>query len=368
MTRSLAAIEAHVESPDFYKPAHGQIFDAMYLLYGRGEPVDVVTVAEELRQRGLLDALGGRAHAAAHPGRDPGVGERRALRRHRRRSSSLLRRLIGVAHDISEMGYAPGDDVAETLDRAESMVFEVAERRVSDSMTQLYPVLEKTMDELAHLYEREGHLTGVPTGYTDIDAILLGLQPSNLVIVAARPGQGKTSFAMGAAAHVALETNKPVLFFSLEMGHLELTRRLLASEAHVDVQGLQTGRLSDHEWTKLNQAVGRLAEAPIFIDDNPHCTVMEMRAKARRIKARYGDIGLIVVDYLQLMTSGKRVGVAPGRGVGALAWAQDPRPRARDAGDVAARSSTASSSTARTSGRCSPTSVRAAASSRTPTS
>jgi replicative DNA helicase len=112
---------------------------------------------------------------------------------------------------------------------------------------------------------------------------------------------------MGAAAHVALETNKPVLFFSLEMGHLELTRRLLASEAHVDMQGLQTGRLSDQEWTKLNHAVGRLAEAPIFIDDNPHCTVMEMRAKARRIKARYGDIGLIVIDYLQLMTSGKRV-------------------------------------------------------------
>ena len=127
------------------------------------------------------------------------------------------------------------------------------------------------------------------------------------MIVAARPGQGKTSFALGAAVHVAIETSKPVLFFSLEMGHLELTRRLLASEALVNVQGLQTGRLSDHEWTKLNQAVGRLAEAPIFIDDNPHCTVMEMRAKARRIKARYGDIGLIVIDYLQLMTSGKRV-------------------------------------------------------------
>ena len=303
---TLAAIEAHVDSPDFYKPAHGQIFDAMFLLYGRGEPVDVVTVAEELRQRGLLDALGGRAAllriqaatpASANAEHYAGIVSELAL----------LRRLIGVAHDISEMGYSPGDDVADTLDRAEAMVFEVAERRVADSMTQLYPVLEKTMDELAHLYEREGSLTGVPTGYTDIDALLLGLQPSNLVIVAARPGQGKTSFAMGAAAHVALETHKPVLFFSLEMGHLELTRRLLAAEAHVDVQGLQTGRLSDHEWTKLNQAVGRLAEAPIFIDDNPHCTVMEMRAKARRIKARYGDIGLIVVDYLQLMTSGKRV-------------------------------------------------------------
>ena len=125
-----------------------------------------------------------------------------------------------------------------------------------------------------------------------------------------------------------------MLFFSLEMGHLELTRRLLAAEAHVDVQGLQTGRLSDHEWTKLNQAVGRLAEAPIYIDDNPHCTVMEMRAKARRIKARDGDIGLIVIDYLQLMTSGKRVESRQVEVVGALARAEDPRPRARDAGDV----------------------------------
>ena len=163
---------------------------------------------------------------------------------------------------------------------------------------------------------------------------------------------------MGAATHVALETNKPVLFFSLEMGHLELTRRLLAAEAHIDVQGLQTGRLSDHEWTKLNQAVGRLAEAPIYIDDNPHCTVMEMRAKARRIKARYGDIGLIVIDYLQLMTSGKRVESRQVEVSELSRGLEDPRPRARDAGDRAARSSTGSSSTARTSGRCSPTSGR----------
>src|SRR5471030_400003 len=256
----LSAIEAHIEPNDFYKPAHGQIYDAMYLLHGRGEPVDPVTVAEELRHRGLLDALGGRGTllriqaatpASANAEHYAGIVS----------ELSLLRRLIGVAHDIAEMGYAPEDDVADTLDRAEAMVFEVAEHRVADSMTRLYPALEQTMDELASLYERDSGLTGVPTGYTDIDAIMLGLQPSSLVIVAARPGQGKTSFAMGAATHVALETNKPVLFFSLEMGHLELTRRLLAAEAHIDVQGLQTGRLSDHEWTKLNQAVGRLAEA-----------------------------------------------------------------------------------------------------------
>ena len=181
----------------------------------------------------------------------------------------------------------------------------------------------------------------------------------------ARPGQGKTSFALGAAVHAALESNKPVLFFSLEMGHLELTRRLLASEAMVNAQGLRTGNLSDQEWTKINQAVGRLGEAPIFIDDNPHCTVMEMRAKARRIKARYGDVGLVVIDYLQLMT-GQARGVPPGRGVGDHSWPEDPRSRARGAGDALAQLNR-QLEYRRTSGRCSPTSARAGASSRTPT-
>jgi replicative DNA helicase len=143
----------------------------------------------------------------------------------------------------------------------------------------------------------------VPTGYHDLDDLLLGLQPSTLSIVAARPGGGKTSFALGAALNCALVAKKPVLFFSMEMSHLELTKRLLAAESLIDSRKLSTGRLSDHEWPKLNQAVGRLAEAMFFIDDNPHCTVMEMRAKARRIKARYGDLGLIVVDYLQLMST-----------------------------------------------------------------
>jgi replicative DNA helicase len=187
------------------------------------------------------------------------------------------------------------------------MVFEVSEHRVADSLTSLYPALEATMDQLEQLYDRDSHLVGVPTGYRDLDEILLGLQRSNLVIVAARPGQGKTSLALGAALHCALEARKPVLFFSMEMSHLDLTKRLLASEARIDSRALQTGRIAENEWPKLNQAVGRLAEAPFFIDDNPHCTVMEMRAKARRTRQRYGDLGLIVVDYLQLMSSSKRV-------------------------------------------------------------
>ncbi len=301
----MAAVEAHVGSRDFYKPAHGHIFDAALSLYGQGEPVDPVTVAEELRSAGLLDGVGGRAVIlriqAATPASANAAHYAQIVV-----ELALLRRLIAVAGEIAELGYSPVDDVTEVLDRAESLVFEVADRRVSDTLVALYPALEQTMDQLAHLYERDGHLTGAATGYRDLDDLLLGLQPSNLIVVAARPGQGKTSFALGAATHVAIEMDKPVLFFSMEMDHLELTKRLLAAEARVDSRKLSTGRLTEAEWPKVNQAVGRLADARFFIDDNPHCTVMEMRAKARRTKALHGDIGLIVVDYLQLMSSGKK--------------------------------------------------------------
>ena len=216
---------------------------------------------------------------------------------------SMLRRLIETAGGIQEMAYAADDAVDETLDRAEAAIFEVAERRVADTLMPLYPALEETMNQLEALYGNKGDIVGTATGFRDLDAILLGMQPSTLTIVAARPGQGKTSLALGMAQHVAVVGRKPVLFFSMEMGYLELTKRLLAAEAKVQSRKLQTGRLSEHEWPHVNQAIGRLAEAPFFIDDNPHCTVMEMRAKARRVKARYGDLGLIVVDYLQLMST-----------------------------------------------------------------
>ena len=214
----------------------------------------------------------------------------------------MLRRLIGVAGDIAEMGYDDSGEVSETLDRAESLVFEVAERRVSDSMIVVSDALQHTLDQLEQLYGSTDRVTGVPTGYTDLDDLLLGLQRSTLVVLAARPAAGKTAFALGAAANVAMEARRPVIFFSMEMGTLELTKRLLAAEAKVDARKLQTGQITEAEWTRLSHGVGRLAEAPLFIDDNPHCTVMEMRAKARRTKARHGDLGLIVVDYLQLMT------------------------------------------------------------------
>ncbi len=297
-----ASIEARLEPGDFYKPAHGVIFEAAYGLHSRGEPVDPVTVAEELRRASQLEQLGGRQTLQRIQAATPAS----ANAQHYAQivaQLAMLRRLIETAGGIQEMAYTAEDQVDETLDRAEAAIFEVAERRVADSIMQLRPALEETLDQLNALYDRDGDIVGTATGYHDLDALLLGMQPSTLTIIAARPGQGKTSLALGMAQHVALHGAKPVLFFSMEMGYLELTKRLLASEARVPSRKLQTGKLSEHEWPRVSHAIGRLAEAPFFIDDNPHCTVMEMRAKARRIKARYGDLGLIVVDYLQLMTT-----------------------------------------------------------------
>ncbi|HTL86413.1 MAG TPA: replicative DNA helicase [Acidimicrobiia bacterium] len=302
-----AAIEARLDADDFYKPAHGAIYTAAFALHSRGEPVDPVTVAEELRRASKLDDLGGRPTLMRIQAATP-ASANAAQYAQIVSELAMLRGLIQTAGEIQEMAYAAEDTVDETLDAAESAIFEVAEKRVTDSLMPLYPALEQTMDQLEALYDRDSDIVGVATGYHDLDGILLGLQPSTLSIVAARPGQGKTSFALGLAQNVAIHARQPVMFFSMEMGYLELTKRLLAAEARVPARKLQTGKLSEHEWPRVNQAVGRLAEAPFFIDDNPHCTVMEMRAKARRVKARHGALGLIVVDYLQLMTShSKRV-------------------------------------------------------------
>ena len=300
-----ASVEARVDATDFYKGAHAHIYEAVMALYGQGEPVDPVTVAEELRRAELLDSLGGKptllrlqagTPASANAGHYAQIVSELAL----------LRRLIGVAGEIAEMGYDAPDNVTNTLDRAESLVFEVAERRVSESLVGISDALQSTLDQLESLYGRDSEVTGAPTGYIELDEMLLGLQPSTLVTVAARPGAGKTSFALGAASNIALVARRPVLFFSMEMGTIELTKRLLASEARVDSRKLQTGNIPEADWQRVVHAVGRLGDAPLYIDDNPHCTVMEMRAKARRLKARHGDLGLIAVDYLQLMSSGSQ--------------------------------------------------------------
>ena len=282
----------------------------------------------------------------------------------------MLRRLIETAGDIQEMAYAAEDAVDETLDRAEAAIFEVAERRVADSLVPLYPALEETMDQLEALYDRESDIVGTATGYHDLDALLLGHAAVDAHDRRGPSRSGKDVARARAWRNTSRCTaRKPVLFFSMEMGYLELTKRLLAAEARVPSRKLQTGKLSEHEWPRVNQAVGRLAEAPFFIDDNPHCTVMEMRAKA---PAHQGALRRPRADRRRLPAADdvarKRVENRQVEVSEIVARPEDPRPRARGAGRVRCRSSTANSSTARTSGRCSPTCASRAASSPTPRS
>ena len=304
MLLSRDAIAAAVEScgpDDFYKPAHGHVFDAVCSLYGQGEPADPVTVADELRRADLLEAIGGPATLISLQANTPATTNAaryaRIVEEH-----ALLRRLIGVAGEIAEMGYSLPDDISAAIDRAESMVFEVAERRVTDTLKPLHDLLADSLDRLEALYDRGESITGVPTGFLDLDERLSGLQPSTLVIVGARPSMGKTALALGMAAHAAMEGGVPVLYFSLEMSHSELTQRLLCSEARVDSSRIRNGKLLESDWPKISHAIGRLGEAPLYIDDNPNLTIMEVRAKARRLKSRLGNLGLVVIDYLQLMS------------------------------------------------------------------
>jgi len=284
---------------DFYKPSHGHVFSAIVSLYGRGEPADAVSVAEELRRVGVLEEVGGTATLVSLQANTPAIS---SAARYARivEENALLRRLIGVAQEIAEIGYGLPEDVTEAVDRAETLVFDVAQRRTTDSVAPLQDLLSKSLDRLEELYGRDESITGVPTGYQDLDEMLAGLQPSNLVVVGARPSMGKTAFALGMASHAATQ-GTPVLFFSLEMSHLEIAQRVLCAEARVDATRMRNGRLVENDWSKISHAIGRLGNAPLFIDDNPNVTVMDIRAKARRMKAREG-LGLVVVDYLQLMT------------------------------------------------------------------
>ena len=307
MLLSRDAIAAALEccsAEDFYKPAHAHIFGAICGLYTRGEPADAVTVADELRRSGALEAIGEPSVLLSLQVNTPSTANAshyaRIVEEH-----ALLRKLVGVAGEIAELGYSVPEDVSEAVDRAEALVFEVAQRRVVDTMSSLRDLLAQSLDHLEALVERGETITGVPSGFTDLDERLAGLQKSNLVVIGARPSMGKTSLALGIVNHAAVYARIPVLMFSLEMSHLELTQRMLCSEARVDAVRMRNGRLLESDWPKISSAIGRLGDAPIYLDDNPNVTIMDIRAKARRMKAREG-LGLVVVDYLQLMTGHAR--------------------------------------------------------------
>lgn len=294
------AVEAHVSPDSFYKPAHGHVFDALTTLYAQGEACDPVTVADALTRAGLLEMIGGPAILISLQAGTPSIGNAgryaRIVEEH-----ALLRQLVRVGGDIAEIGYSLPDDVDEAMDAAEAAVFAVAERRVVDTTLNMRSLLSHELDHLEALGDRGSDITGVPTGFLDFDRETAGLQASNFIVIGGRPGMGKTSFSLGIAANAALEHQVPVLVFSLEMGHREITERLLCSEARVDSTRMRNGKLLESDWPKISHAVGRLGDAPIYIDDNPRLTILEIRAKARRQKAREG-LGLIIIDYIQLMS------------------------------------------------------------------
>ena len=294
--------ELGVDVDHFYKPSHQHIYSAIRGLIATGQPVDAVTVADELRRNGLLDEIGGPQTLLELQNATPAISN---ASRYAKivQDTAMLRKLISVASDIAEIAYLEPDDVTKALDEAETKVFEVAEERVNlTTIRSLSDLLPLAMDKLQETFERGDIITGTATGFHDLDELLSGLQPSTLNIIGARPAMGKTSLGLGIAAYVAQTARRPVLIFSLEMGHAELTQRILSSEAEVDSQKLRTGRLVEADWTKIGRAINRL-DVPMYLDDNPRVTVMEIRAKARRMKARSG-LALIVIDYLQLMSGG----------------------------------------------------------------
>lgn len=286
---------------DFYKPAHSHVYDAIMSLSAKGESVDPITVGDELQRFGLLDAVGGTAHLLSLQAGTPATSSAgryaKIIEDH-----AILRRLAAVGGEITEIAFSAPSDVPSAVDSAEALVFEIAQHKDTDTTTSLPNLLGDTIDSLEALSERAGEITGTPTGYVDFDELTAGLQPNALIVIGARPGMGKTSFALGMASHAALECQMPVLFFSLEMSRVELTQRILCAYAGVDSVKLRNGRITQGDWAKIGASVGKLADSQLWIDDNARVTVMEIRAKARRLQSKVGQLGMVVVDYIQLMS------------------------------------------------------------------
>jgi replicative DNA helicase len=288
-----------VNEGDFYREAHRQIFSALLHLYERNEPADLITLSEVLKKRDALEEVGGIEYLNFLVNSVP-TAANIAYYAKIIKEKSILRKLINRATEIINLGFGDAGDVDESLDRAERWIFEISEDRARPSFFPIKDIIKASFKTIENLYEKKQLITGVPTGFTKLDDLTSGLQPSDLIIVAGRPSMGKTALALNITQHAAIEDGIPSAIFSLEMSKEQLALRLLCSEAKVDAHRLRGGFLSETDWPKLTRAAGSLSEAPIFIDDTPGLTVLEMRAKSRRLKAEH-NLGLVVVDYLQLM-------------------------------------------------------------------
>ncbi len=303
---AIADVVEVLRGTDFYRPAHELVYDAILDLYGRGEPADAVTVAGELTRRGEIGRVGGAPYLHTLISMVPtaaNAGYYAAIVRER----AVLRRLVEAGTKIVQMGYASdGGEVDDIVDRAQAEVYAVTERRTTEDYLPLSEIMEGTLDEIEAIGSRGGAMVGVPTGFADLDQLTNGLHPGQMVVVAARPAVGKSTLGLDVARSASIRNGLTSAIFSLEMGRNEITMRLLSAEARVPLHHMRSGSMTDDDWNRLARKMGEVSSAPLFIDDSPNLSMMEIRAKARRLKQRH-DLRLIIIDYLQLMSSGKRV-------------------------------------------------------------
>lgn len=301
---AVVKIADSVRPEDFYDERHGHIYEAVLGLYEKHSPIDVLTLSDQLKGMQLLDTVGGASYlteltnfvpTATHVEQYADIVAQKSMRR----------RMIKASQDIVGLGYDESKSMQELVEEAETRLFEVSQRQVKQDVVSIETILSESFDRLDELHKDKGKIRGIPTGYRDLDNILAGFQRSDLFILAARPSMGKTAMVMNLAHNVAVQANEPVMIFSLEMGKEQLVDRMLSRESGVDAWALRTGNLTDADFEKIGQAMGTLSEAKIFIDDSPGITVSDLRTKARR-ESHLHPLGLIIVDYLQLMSGGSR--------------------------------------------------------------
>src|SRR3954447_4202011 len=299
---AIGAVSEILDASDFYRESHAKVYRAALALYARGEPVDAITLIDALEERGELEGAGGRSRVHELASLVPATANAAHYARIVRETATL-RGLIRAGGEISRLGWERPGEAGDLVDQAEQIVFDLSQQRVSGELDHIDQLLKDSFERITTLYEAGADITGTPSGYRDLDRITSGFQPGNLIILAARPSMGKSALALCMAANIAVRHNLPVGIFSLEMSKSEVTQRLMCSEAKVESQRLRSGKLAPDDWPRLTAACDKLAKADIYVDDTGSINMMEIRSKARRLKSRHPNLGLLVIDYLQLMSS-----------------------------------------------------------------
>ena len=302
---AIANVVEVLKGRDFYRPSHELIFDAILDLYGRGEPADPITVADELGKRGEIGRVGGHVYLADLLA-SISIAANASYYAEIVHNKAVLRRLVEASIKVAQLGYQGQGDVADIVDAAQQAVYEVADGKASEDYQPLSELIEPTIDEIEAIEGRKGVMSGVPTGFADLDDLTNGLHPGQMIIIAARPAVGKSTLALDFARAAAIKSKLATVFFSLEMSRTEIVMRLLSAEAGVQLGSIRGGKMNDEDWRRVVNKTPMISESPLYIDDSPNLTMMEIRAKARRLKQRH-DLKMVIIDYMQLMSSGKKV-------------------------------------------------------------